>query len=106
MSDERIEENQPFRLIIQCKLNGEIVDLATGYSKYEIEYKSPIGTETKVTANILTPPGTDGKIYYDFPKDTANDPRTWLVKPWLTTTGGDELPGDPVDIEISRKWED
>lgn len=104
MSDERIEENQPFRIIITCKLNGTLIDLTTGYTAYAIEYKSPAGTETKVTAQILTPPGADGKIYYDVPKNTFNDPRKWEAKPWLTTTGGDELPGDPADIEVSRKW--
>ena len=104
MSDERIEVNQPFRLIITCYRDGVLVDLSVTTTQ-SIEYRSPKGTETKVGATILNPPGSDGKIYYDFPSNTANVQNIWKAKPWLTFAEG-ELPGDPVDVEIHTKWED
>lgn len=104
MSNERIEIDQPFRLIVVCRVDGVIQDLAQT-TKQEIEYKSPSGVETKVDANILNAPGTDGKIYYDVPVDTFDAKAIWKVKPWLTFVGGDLIPGDPVEVEVYGKWE-
>lgn len=104
MSDERIEINQPFQLIIVCEVDGEIYDLQNTTAQ-AIEYRSPDGIENKVTAQILNPPGTDGKIYYNVPKDIFNKINNWLAKPWLTLIGGDEIPGDPIEIEVYAKWE-
>lgn len=103
--EERIEINQPFRIIIECYLNGVIADLGE-FSKLEMIYYSPSGVETKVTASILNAPGTDGKIYYDVPANIFNDARVWEAKPLLTTGDSKELPGEPIQIEIYRKWEE
>ena len=105
MSDERIEVSQPFRLIMTCYKDGTIVDLSTT-TVQEIEYRDPSGVEVKVVATILTPPGADGKIYYDFPQGTIGKTNIWKAKPWLTFAGLGEIPGDPVDIDIHEKWED
>ncbi len=104
MSDERIEINQPFRLILTCYKDGVIVDLATTTTQ-SIEYRDPSGTEVKVTASVLNPPGTNGKIYYDFVQDDINKINLWKAKPWLTFAGLGEIPGDPVDVEIYDEWE-
>ena len=104
MSDERIEINQPFRLIITCLKDGTIVDLSTTTAQ-SIEYRDPSGTEVKKTATILNPPGSDGKVYLDFIQNEANKINTWKAKPWLTFAGLGEIPGDPVDVEIFDEWE-
>ena len=104
MSDERIEINQPFRLIIVCRVDGVIQDLSLT-TVQEIEYRSPLGVETKKTATVLNPPGTDGKIYYDVPSNTFNKEATWRVKPHLTFAGGDVIPGDPIYVMVYGKWE-
>lgn len=104
MSDERIEVNQPFRLIITCYKDGALVDLADT-TLQQIEYRNPAGVATEVTATILNPPGTDGKIYYDFAKNIVNVINKWKAKPWLTFLSSDKLPGEPIDIEIYDEWE-
>ena len=104
MSDERIEVNQPFRLILTCYKDGAIVDLETTIAQ-KIEYRDPSGIEVEVIASILTPPGTDGKIYYDFVQDKIDKINIWKAKPWLTFTDGDKIPGEPIDIEVYDEWE-
>jgi hypothetical protein len=105
MSDiERIEVNQPFRLIITCYMDGALVDLSTTSAR-SIEYKDPAGVETKVSATILNPPGTDGKIYVDILVNTWSVPTIWKVKPWLTFPVLGEIPGDPQEVDVYDEWD-
>jgi len=102
MSD-RIEESQPFRFIFTCYKNGVIIDLSTTSAR-TIEYRDLEGNETIVTATILNAPGTDGKIYYDFPLNAINQSITYRIKAWLTFATG-KIPSDPVDLKIYDEWE-
>ncbi len=104
MSNERIETNQPFRLIIVCYRDGTIVNLATT-SAQSIEYKDPSGVEVKEVATVLTPPGADGKIYIDLIQDAWSLHNIWKAKPWLTFAGLGEIPGEPIDVEVYQEWE-
>jgi len=105
MASERIEINQAFRLIIECKVNGSVVDLSTLVG-FEINWRSPDGTiSTNVIASIENPPGTDGKIGYDVPKDTFDETGKWEVKAYLEYPGGNIIPCEPVETEIYSIWQ-
>lgn len=105
MANERIEINQAFRLIIECLVNGSVVDLSTVIG-YEINWRSPAGAESaKVIAEIETPPGTDGKIGYDVPENIFNEAGKWEVKAYLEYAGGSIVPCEPIEVEIYSIWQ-
>jgi hypothetical protein len=74
------------RLILDTELDLQ----AEGYASSKIGYKKPDGTTGEWIGALLNPPGTDGKIYYDFASGAGNNfdsAGDWVV--WAEITYGD-----------------
>ncbi len=84
-----------------------VVDDLTGAATLELEFRKPDKTLTGLlTATVVNPPGTDGKVSYTPGDGTFLIAGGWRVQGHQVNAGGEDFKTDVETFEVGQNIED